>query len=107
MHNMNPHTHGTYPQEMLLTMVKKERKETQEYKERRETLVHGDYLAHKVWEVFEEESFCRRTGEKMKFLTTMLGFIVVMKSTHRPIGVGLKALEIGGGGGGNGGEDDL
>lgn len=45
-------------------MVKKERKETQEYKERRETLVHGDYLAHKVWEVFEEESFCRRTGEK-------------------------------------------
>ena len=89
-------------------MVKKERKETQEYKERRETLVHGDYLAHKVWEVFEEESFCRRTGEKNEvFLTTMLGFIVVMKSTHRQIGAGLKTLEIGGGGVGDGGEDDL
>ena len=47
---------------MLLTMVKKERKESQEYKERKETLVHRDHLAHKVWEVVEEESSCRRRG---------------------------------------------
>ena len=50
-------------------MAKKEREESQEYKERRGTLVHGDHLAHKVWEVVEEESSCRR---EMKILTTTI-----------------------------------
>ena len=41
------HTH-THTQAMLPTMVKRERKESQEYKERRDTLVHRDHLVHKV-----------------------------------------------------------
>ena len=39
---------NTHMQEMLVTRVRKETKETQEYKER---LVYRDHLAHKVWEV--------------------------------------------------------
>ena len=70
-------------------MVKKERKESQEYKDRKETLVHGDHLAHKVWEVVEEESSCRRRG----VFFGLICFIVVMKSTHRQIG-GLRHLGL-------------
>ena len=105
--HMNPHIlthmHDTHTQEMLLTTVKKERKETQEYKERRETLVLGDHLAHKVWEVVEEESLCRRRGERNEiFLTTMLGLIAVIKSTRRQLG-GQRHLRSDEGDGGGGG----
>ena len=40
----------------MVTVVRKESKESQEYEERRGTLVHGDHLAHKVWEVVDEGS---------------------------------------------------
>ena len=45
---VHTHTH-THTQEMLPTMVKRERKESQEYEERRDTLVHRDHLVHKVY----------------------------------------------------------
>ena len=45
---------------MLVARVRKEREETQEYKDRRGTLVLRDQLAHKVYirEVIEEENLC-------------------------------------------------